>query len=570
MDNPDRARRPSIVSRTISTLSRNRTRSISAGQTKSTLKGASARDTYEPAAAAGGYEPRSRPAPYGTGLSTRENPGLSAPKGRSLLNRPRNLSVHREPPPLPPSDVNGKRPASRKASVSQTTRPKPPGSYLLTKSSRNPSSSSQAGPSTPASPLKPRPAVSVLHAPAQASTSALPSPRIVPNAPTSDDLAHWQEQTDFLRRELYVAERAYGQLRHQGSEAVQLGQALANENSELRRQLAEAQSPLPSSALDLGAVQAILQEFHTTFDTSDEVDPLEMLPPDFGPDSPGLPSAALPHASMVDKALSPRVEEPARIALGISGMPLRPRAGSNRSMLPVPIHRTPSLRTAALGVAPPAKSAASTGITAQSIPAGLQAKPAMVTMATQTETYELCHPDTIFNLEVDNDYYRESNRQLRCRLTNIISKHNALVELILQEKERRQRRRERDSRKGQPASVASTTNPSNHTSAITGSQPSSGLLPSVFDFTRRPSSPLSKPLPDRNSLSGLNTMVAEIEYGMQRLVLKMADSPVHSSHPPPPPYHQMGTQSPRDVKGSSPLRTHHHNQQQQQQHHPRN
>ncbi|KAJ1817395.1 hypothetical protein LPJ75_001726 [Coemansia sp. RSA 2598] len=46
--------------------------------------------------------------------------------------------------------------------------------------------------------------------------------------------------------------------------------------------------------------------------------------------------------------------------------------------------------------------------------------------------------DTMQLLEVDNDYYREANAKLRDNITDVVSKHNALVRFF--EKERQQRR----------------------------------------------------------------------------------------------------------------------------------
>ncbi|KAI8869727.1 hypothetical protein GQ42DRAFT_24846 [Ramicandelaber brevisporus] len=60
----------------------------------------------------------------------------------------------------------------------------------------------------------------------------------------------------------------------------------------------------------------------------------------------------------------------------------------------------------------------------------------MVSVGVQTKAFESFDPQALHNLEVDNDYYREANAQLRTKLMNVSSRYNELVALVKAEQDR--------------------------------------------------------------------------------------------------------------------------------------
>ncbi|KAJ1965986.1 hypothetical protein IWQ62_002535 [Dispira parvispora] len=421
----------------------------------------------------------------------------------------------------------------------------------------------------------------------------------------SEAVTHWRQQTEYLRREVYVAERAYSHLMELGTEAALLCKKLLLENLTLRESLQQAHMPLPGDLLDYANIRLIRPEDLTDFNPVDEqpgplghVDDI-MLPPlpnPFGdrptevvqggtlgsnassPLAGSVPSSRKSsiHAPSSPSALGGGRQElsnyritgsshqgssptarrtvapklsvavgggpPSQIPLpsprvgrtqtsGISGLRRNSQCNRPKSMLPILVGgRSQSQISSApvsqvdKGVQTVNPTTKACGVGTVTIPeqsvAPVIAKPIMVTQATQTESYDLCHPDTLFNLEVDNDYYREANRQLRCRLTNIISKHNALVELVQKERLRRQRKKERMATVRAKISgprvsrVEAVVHPSPTPSKV---HPRGYNSPTVLFGARQGVDP--------DTLSGLNTMVADIEQGMQKLALKLKDSP---------------------------------------------
>ncbi|KAJ1649897.1 hypothetical protein IWQ61_009153 [Dispira simplex] len=429
---------------------------------------------------------------------------------------------------------------------------------------------------------------------------------VTPSEETENEVVtHWRQQTEYLRREVYVAERAYSHLMELGTEAALLCKKLLVENLALRESLQQAHVPLPGDLLDYANIRLIQPEDLTNFSPMDEQpgplghvddillpplpEPLDNRPVEVlhrgtlasdGP-SPIAGSVSSSRKSSIHAPSSPSVLDvghqglsnyritasshhgasptarrtigpklsvvvgggpPSQIPLpsprvnrtqssGIGGLRRNSQCNRPKSMLPVlvggrsqPPFSSASINRVDKGVQTVNRANKLCGVGTRTVPeqssAPITTKPVMVTQATQTESYDLCHPDTLFNLEVDNDYYREANRQLRCRLTNIISKHNALVELIQKERLRRQRKKERMATVRAKISgprisrVEAVVHPSPTPSKV---HPRGYNSPTVL-FGARPGV-------DPDTLSGLNTMVADIEQGMQKLALKLKDSP---------------------------------------------
>ncbi|KAJ1981619.1 hypothetical protein H4R34_002001 [Dimargaris verticillata] len=570
-----RRRKPSVSVAGPPPVTRARSRSIVASRTKPTL--ARPKDTT---AHPYGLRTRSgRPDPAKAIGITKENAsdGLTKTMGTRPISRKQSSAL----------DTAGNEPAKLTRPVDPRRRP----------GTLKPSSKAAAKPSHLASdtriptPTTKRvlPSIGLSSKPTSAALSRAHSP--------AEDVEHWKKQTDFLRREMYVAEKAYVQLLEVTQESSQLGRQLLNENLRLRRTLQAAEVPLPSGLLDyqnidldrlehqvLGGAQG-LSSFPSSAASS------QVLPVTADP-SPAF--ASLDNLAMVEEqlgqldvstsdlhALAPLLQDPALMELGEPRHNLKPMlvdratsprpdskylrldgkapavvATANRSLLPVPVRRPSfrqpsaskpcSTRSNHIATGPMGDACTSVGLVSSTATVAVTSK---VNMATQTESYEICHPDTLYNLEIDNDYYREANRQLRRRLANIISKHNALVELCLEERERQRRKKERQAQLQEttPALANPTRRPSTTaipatTCASTGmfTTPAVGLLP--------PESP-EKPLlfqphhynhPTR--ASGLNTMVADIEESVKKIAAKFSDSPLSPCPSPPSSPHLLKQQ----------------------------
>ncbi|KAJ1972725.1 hypothetical protein H4R35_004519 [Dimargaris xerosporica] len=571
-----RRRKPSVSVAGPPPVTRARSRSIVANRTKPTF--ARPKDT-----AAHPYGLRSRPGrpdpAKATGIAKENAYGGSA---KTTGTRP----VPRKPSTA--TDTAGNEPTKPTRSVDSRRRPgalKAP-SKMAAKPAHLASDTRIPTPSTKrtTAPLDQSPKLT------SAAPSRAPSP--------AEDVEHWKKQTNFLRREMYVAEKAYVQLLEVTQESSQLSRQLLNENLRLRRTLQAAEVPLPLGLLNyenidldrleyqmLGGAQG-LSSFPSSATSS------QALPVSTNP-SPAL--ASLDNLAMVEEqlgqldvstsdlhTLAPLLQDPALMELAEPSHGIKPllvdRATSplpdgkairldggkapaaavgNRSLLPVPVRR-PTLRqpstskpcsTRSVHTATESASdvCANVGVALPPCTVALASK---VNMATQTESYEICHPDTLYNLEIDNDYYREANRQLRRRLANIISKHNALVELCLEERNRQRRKKERQAQLQEtlPASANPTRRPS--TTAITASTcASTGVFttPAAVDLLP-PESP-ERPLlfhlhhhhhPTR--ASGLNTMVADIEESVKKIAAKFSDSPLSPCPSPPSSPHRLKQQ----------------------------
>ncbi|KAJ1911505.1 hypothetical protein IWQ60_010098 [Tieghemiomyces parasiticus] len=596
MTTPENRRRPGPLARTASLLGRTRARSISAQQPSSAAQVTSAAANAIGPPNPSTQDPRSRTTRARTSSILRAGtatPVVSAvSRPTSLVGRPRNVSHQRGPTGAPETAAT----TVRRPALTLASRPVPPTQLGPMKTLRHTSAAAMRAtkPITYAYHAREFPATdsgvdsagSSSAASSRSSSPVLPSDLNDVTPIVLDTLDDDREQVEFLRREMYVAERAYGHLLGLANEAVRQNHTILTENLELRQRLMGAGVGLPAGLTDYQDLHLISAEDLINF-PHDGPQNLSVPPPS-GVDHLAATLAQLDprpagQATYVDKALSPRPEEPKRLPLTRreSRLPVPPR-----SLLPVSAHRLPSRTEVSSGL-PRLNRMPSAPTLAQGAPASPPKAAAAPTKATfscgtQTESYDMCHPDAIFNLEIDNDYYREANRQLRCRLTNITSKHNALVGLIQEERERRRRKREREERRLrlqqqyqqhahphhylQQSRVASESASSTLTAAdaveaeaaLTATNSVPSAKPSRYE-PRRPS-PVTSPAalkmlpPDPGSLSGLNTMVADIEYSMQQLALKISESPPRGSllaHPtsatspsallPPPAYHLPAT-----------------------------